>query len=248
VSRRKKRFKGAGGSADREFSRRRQQNIRDDWRTWMTVTFGAVGFAVWSFLASGFSGRALAWMSGVLVGALLVVWALGGHVSAFRWWLGAEGERATAKEIERLGSGWHCEHDLEHEHGNWDHVLVGPPGVFLLDSKLLHTTAAAGRDALRSGRIVYSGGSFRAGARGVKDAIERELGWRAPWVQAVVVVWGDFPQARHEEENVVYVRGEELYAWVEGLPEKLNAPQRAAVVAALRETRMALKRKVTIRT
>jgi hypothetical protein len=162
VSRRKKRFKGAGGSADREFSRRRQQNIRDDWRTWMTVTFGAVGFAVWSFLASGFSGRALAWMSGVLVGALLVVWALGGHVSAFRWWLGAEGERATAKEIERLGSGWHCEHDLEHEHGNWDHVLVGPPGVFLLDSKLLHTTAAAGRDALRSGRIVYSGGSFRA--------------------------------------------------------------------------------------
>jgi hypothetical protein len=240
MRRRKSRFGGAGGSAERQFIRQRRQNIREDWHIWLFVTLGIVGFATWSFFVSGVAGRALAAMAGLLAGSLLVMWALGGHISAFRWWLGVEGERATAQEIERLGPEWHCEHDLEHDHGNWDHVVVGPPGVFLLDSKLLQGTAAAGGDALRSGRMLYSGGSFRAGAQGVKDAIERQLGWRAPWVQAVVVVWGDFPQGRHDEQNVIYTRGEELRPWLEALPDRLNGPQRAAVIAALREARDAV--------
>jgi hypothetical protein len=240
LRKRNSRFRGAGGSAEREFIRQRRQNVRGDWHVWLFVTLGVVGFATWSVFVSGVAGRAVAGTAGVLAGVLLAMWALGGHISAFRWWLGAEGERATAKEIERLGSAWHCEHDLEHAYGNWDHVVVGPPGVFLLDSKLLHGTAAAGGDALRSGRLLYSGGSFRGGAHGVKDAIERQLGWRAPWVQAVVVVWGDFPQARHDEENVIYVRGDELRPWLEGLPARLTGPQRAAVIAALREARNAV--------
>jgi hypothetical protein len=129
VRRRSARFAGAGGSAEREFNRRRQQNVRDEWRVWLFASVGVLGFAVWSFFASGVASRALAATAGLLAGVLVVVWALGGHVSTFRWWLGAEGERATAREIERLGPAWHCEHDVEHEYGNWDHVLVGPPGV-----------------------------------------------------------------------------------------------------------------------
>jgi Nuclease-related domain len=165
------------------------------------------------------------------------MWALGGHYSAFRWWLGAEGERETAAEIEKLGTDWYCEHDLEHDRGNWDHVLVGPPGVFLLDSKRLDNTAAAGGDALRSGRLAFHGGVFRYGAKRIKVALEERLGARAPWVQAVVVVWGDFPQARHEEQDVIYLRGEELRSWLSELPSRINAPQRAALVTGLRELR-----------
>jgi hypothetical protein len=97
--------------------------------------------------------------------------------------------------------------------------------VFLLDSKVLHQTAAAGDDALRSGRLAYSGGAFRAGAKRIKTALEQRPGSRAPWVQAVVVVWGDFPQARHAERDVVYVRGDELRAWLSELPAHVNAPQ-----------------------
>jgi hypothetical protein len=240
VLKRRPRLGGAGGSATREFNRQRRQNVRDDWRLWLAVAGAAVGFAVWSLLVDGVTARALAWVSGACGGLLLVLWSLGGHISTFRWWMGAEGERDTAKEIERLGPEWHCEHDLEHERGNWDHVLVGPPGVFLLDSKLLHGTAAAGGDALRSGRVQYSGASFRGGALGVKRALEQALGARAPWVQAVVVVWGEFPQARHEEEDVVYVRGDELRAWLSQLPPRLNGPQRAALVTALQEARQGL--------
>src|SRR5215210_6887332 len=120
------------------------------------------------------------------------------------------GRTGHGQRIERLGTEWHCEHDLEHDHGIWDHVLVGPPGVFLLDSKLLHGTAAAGHDRLVAGRLNYSGRAFRSGAVTVKQKLEHSLAARAPWVQAVVVVWGEFPQARHEEKNVVYVRGDEL--------------------------------------
>jgi hypothetical protein len=237
MRKRKQRFAGAGDSAERKFSQERRQNIRDEWKTWLITWVGALGLAIWSFYSGRVAGRLLAGMSGMFLGVILVLWSLGGHVSAFRWWLGAEGERETAKQIERLGPEWHCEHDLEHEYGNWDHVLVGPPGMFLLDSKFLHGTAAAGGDALRSGRLMYAGGSFRGGARTIKVELEKRLGFRAPWVQAVVVVWGDFPQKHHEEENVVYLQVDELTAWLVSLPQKANAPQRAAYVTALKEVR-----------
>jgi hypothetical protein len=81
---------------------------------------------------------------------------------------------------------------------------------------------------------------FRSGAKRVKLALEGRLGVRAPWVQAVVVVWGQFPQARHEEQDVVYLRGEELRSWLSELPVRLNAPQRAALVTGLQEVRISL--------
>ena len=236
----RQRFTGAGGSAERLFRQQRRKNIRDSWREWLSICLCVVGFAVWSGFATGVGARVLAAAAGVLAGVLLVLWALGGHVSAFRWWLGAEGERETGKEIEKLGPEWHCEHDLEHEYGNWDHILVGPAGVFLIDSKLLHGTAAAGEDVLRSGRLAFAGGGFRGSARAIKQLLEQRLGFRAPWVQAIAVIWGDFPQGRHEEHEVVYLRGDQLRPWLAEQPEKVNAPQRAALVTALHEVRASL--------
>lgn len=48
---------------------------------------------------------------------------------------GAEGERDTAKELRRLTSGWTVRHDLNGRYGNLDHVLLGPAGVFILETK-----------------------------------------------------------------------------------------------------------------
>ena len=102
MRRRKQRFRGAGGSSEHEFARRRRQNIREQWHVWLFVTLGILGFAAWSLLVSGMAARALAAAAGVIAGVLLVVWSLGGHYSAFHWWLGAEGERETGGEIEKL--------------------------------------------------------------------------------------------------------------------------------------------------
>jgi hypothetical protein len=218
-----------------------RQNIRDEWKVWVGLLVLCVGFAVWSLYAGRVAGRFLAGESGLVLGAMFVIYSIGGHVSAFRWWLGAEGERDTGREIEKLSGEWYCEHDLEHSHGNYDHVLVGPPGVFLLDSKLLHGTSVAGADALRSGRVSYAGRVFRGSAKRVKVELEGSLGHRGPWVQTVVVIWGDFPQQRHEEADVVYVAGDQLIPWLSGLPLRLNASQRAAFATALKEVRTTLR-------
>lgn len=58
--------------------------------------------------------------------------------SAHKWEQGADGERATAAVLERLPSGWHVRHDVPwpgRTYANVDHVVVGPGGLFVIDSK-----------------------------------------------------------------------------------------------------------------
>jgi hypothetical protein len=61
------------------------------------------------------------------------------HVSAdtTAWRRGAKGERLTARRLRRLGRGWTVFHDLAipGSRANADHLVIGPPGVFLIDSK-----------------------------------------------------------------------------------------------------------------
>jgi hypothetical protein len=240
---RKPKFPGAGSSVDEEFNRQLRQNVRETWHLWLGFGVAIVGFAVWSVLAVGAAARVLAFVSGGLAGMALVVLAMGGHVSTFMWSLGAEGERMTGKEIEKLNEkDWHCEHSIKHAHGDWDHVLVGPPGIFLVDSKRLYKTAVVASDALRSGRLAFSGSLFRGGAWDINKALEARLGRRAPFVMPVVAIWGDFPQEWVEEgeKPVVYVQGERIASWLAGLPEKLNAPERAALITALKQARAEL--------
>ncbi len=54
---------------------------------------------------------------------------------AFR--IGAEGERMTGEILDRLPTGWHVLRDLPMPggRGNIDHVVVGPPGVFTIETK-----------------------------------------------------------------------------------------------------------------
>jgi hypothetical protein len=58
------------------------------------------------------------------------------------WQRGAEGERKTEKAVRPLERrGWHVEHDIQIEgRANLDHVVIGPPGVFLLETKNLAGT------------------------------------------------------------------------------------------------------------
>jgi hypothetical protein len=54
-----------------------------------------------------------------------------------RWRRGAEGERKTARRLRRLeGEGWIALHSTPTDYGDRDHILLGPSGIFLLDSKV----------------------------------------------------------------------------------------------------------------
>jgi hypothetical protein len=153
-----------------------------------------------------------------------------------RWVWGAIGEEATAEALEALDGSWTCEHDLPHEFGNWDHVVAGPPGVFLLETKNLSIRAVVRDDALVSGRLRFGGGGLRGSAVRLRDALTHELD-RPPWVQAVCVVWGPLAEEPRTENRVVYLRGADLVAWLREQPARLEGARLEAARRAVRGLR-----------
>ena len=61
----------------------------------------------------------------------------GREAVAGRWEAGAVGELLVGRHLETLSAGWFLTHDvlLGGNAGNLDHVLVGPPGVFVVNTK-----------------------------------------------------------------------------------------------------------------
>ena len=58
--------------------------------------------------------------------------------SAALWERGAQGEQAVARALAALPEGWIVLHDLSwpgRQRANLDHVVIGPPGVFVVDAK-----------------------------------------------------------------------------------------------------------------
>jgi hypothetical protein len=150
------------------------------------LAFWAAGIAA-LFVESGGPQLLAALFVGAMTTLLLFGWMLGGDVHSLTWLWGRIGEQQTETVLERLPSEWRVEHDIRHPHGNWDHVVVGPAGVFLLDSKRLHGPSFAADDALRAGRSRFNGGTFRHNAVKFGEALVPLLG-RQPWVHSVVVV------------------------------------------------------------
>jgi hypothetical protein len=154
------------------------------------------------------------------------------------WRRGAEGEQRTGRELTRLG--WHFVEDVEHGAGNHDHVLVGPAGVFNLETKF-----PSGIVEVEDGRPVLRGrhGEDRPAALKVRRQvlggsarlcrdIERLCGVRT-WVSPVVVLWSPFPQRVVETGRVAYVHGSELRRWLADQDQRLDAATVARVAGAL---------------
>jgi hypothetical protein len=130
-----------GRSALAQYRRRRRQELA----AW-------TGSLVWRaplVAAAGLTGSALATQAGLartpatvagLAAAALVGWRLRFRPStqARAWRRGARGERRTARLLDRLGrDGYVVLHDLAMpgSPANIDHLVVGPSGVFVIDSK-----------------------------------------------------------------------------------------------------------------
>jgi hypothetical protein len=89
--------------------------------------------------------------AGALAAAAGVGWLLRFRVTAetAAWRRGAKGERRTARALRPLlRAGWAVLHDvaIPGSRANGDHLLVGPPGVFLVDSKAWHGRITLGPD------------------------------------------------------------------------------------------------------
>jgi hypothetical protein len=140
------------------------------------------------------------------------------------WGLGAQGERRTGEVLRALETeGWQVQHDLElRRGGNLDHLVVGPHGVFLLETK-----ATRGRADVEDGTLTaYSSDDDETvwrhrGLRGRllanAAALSREIAGSAnvrTWVQPVVVIWDEFPRRVVEDRGLAYVHGDDLLVWL----------------------------------
>jgi hypothetical protein len=131
---------GAPGASAAAYYRRRRAA---EWTLYQrTLPLRLAGVAIASLVAALAVGQvapALAGWAG-LVAAGLVGWRLHFRVSqeARNWQRGARGERRTARQLRRLARhGWVVFHDLAvpGSRANADHLIIGPAGVLLVDSK-----------------------------------------------------------------------------------------------------------------
>jgi hypothetical protein len=201
----------AGTYARRRYRDARWAQLRREGRAAATVIALTATMLSAGIAFGGTVALLAAMLLGFTTGLFLFLWILG-DVRALPWLWGAIGEEDTARELEKLDSAeWQVEHDIERETGgNWDHIVAGPTGTFMLETKTFHAEPVrVDGDSLVSGRMRLRGSWFRSSALELKQL--RNL----RWVQAVVVIWGDFPQRLVEEERVVYVAGRELVPWLE---------------------------------
>jgi hypothetical protein len=148
--------------------------------------------------AAGFTGQVLAAQVGLpwaglvgLVAAALVGWRLRFRPSeqVMTWRRGAAGERRTARLLDRLvRDGFVVFHDLAvpDSDANVDHLVIGPSGVFVIDSKLWTGSVHQGSDGL-AWHNHYRLGRTLETVRWEAQVIGRLLGTRAA---AVVCVHG----------------------------------------------------------
>jgi Nuclease-related domain len=112
------------------------------------------------FAAAGLTAQVLAAQAGLpraglvgLVAAALVAWRLRFRPSeqVTAWRRGAAGERRTARLLDRLTrDGYVVFHDLAipGSPANVDHLVIGPSGVFVIDSKQWSGSVHQGADGL----------------------------------------------------------------------------------------------------
>ncbi len=131
---------GHPGASAHAFYRRRRAA---EWTLYQrTLPLRLAGVALTSLVAALAVDQvapALAGWAGLMAAGLLG-WRLRFRVSqdARNWQRGARGERRTARQLDRLTRhGWVVFHDLAvpDSRANADHLIIGPAGVFLADSK-----------------------------------------------------------------------------------------------------------------
>lgn len=158
---------------------------------------------------------------------------------------GALGEQRTAKALRRLErDGWHAVHDLERQaNGNVDHLLVGPRGVFILDSKLYGGATRVDHSGVITvtphddSTITWTFRDHHENLQIAKRVVARALARRAhvsvPQPTPVVVIWARFPQRSVVSRGVAYVAGADLVDWLcTGDKALLSRSQIAELAAA----------------
>jgi hypothetical protein len=235
----------AGGYAEARYERG-LRTWRSRIRLPLAVCFGP--FIVAGLAGLVIAGHPIAWVAGATFGlGAAAAMAIRESPPAYieNWQLGAQGEQKTENALKPLEPPqWLVVHDVECDRGNYDHILVGRAGVFMLDTKnpqgIVHIREGQPYLRRRSDpeadtRCPSLRTSALASAASLHQDLKRRTGLNH-WVKAVVVLWSDFDEGLHEDEKCVLVHGSRLHDWLTSRPDSLDqatADQLAAVIQAI---------------
>jgi Nuclease-related domain len=226
-----------GASAQAEYQRRRAAE-HAAWAHTLPLRIAAMALA-------GLGGLLVATVAGLPLPAGLLVTLM---VAGAAWWRlrfrpspetqawqrGAAGERHVARLLEPLvQAGWGVSHDFRvpGSKANLDHVVVGPPGVFVIDAKNYR-----GRLRLSHDGLLWHGRTFLAptlsATRWEADKLQARIGAADIAVVPVVAVLGAVvPYGQVTSMGVTVVPARRVVGLLRSLPPTLT-PERAREVAA----------------
>ena len=125
---------------------------------------------------------------------VIIAWLVAVTSGSYGWSLGKMGEEITAEAVTssaRRRQGWRLVNGIYFDrHGDIDHVLIGPGGVFVIESKFM-----TGQCRVVGTRVVGVTGrepisQAHDGARKVEKMLKYGSGRFDVTVQPVAVIWG----------------------------------------------------------
>ena len=151
---------------------------------------------------------------------------------------GARGEEAMAGMLARLSDDWHIYHDFVAGKYHVDHVLVGPAGVFAVETKNWRDQVV-----LESGELIAGGhvpdhppiAQATAEAKAVGAVLAR-AGWTGEVFPVVCFASGTFKDGFAQSGKVLVANAEAFLKWLVAQPS-MHAPGECARVVQLLETR-----------
>jgi hypothetical protein len=192
----------AGGSAAREYQRRKEARRRRFRANLVRILGAAVmlGAIAGLAVARAIDPRVGWWVGLLVVGAFVAGnWVLPQSTTA--WAIGAAGERRTARALAKLPPDrFAVLHDraIPGSRANIDHIVIGPPGVFVVESKFYK-----GKVTLKGDQLLVNGRrkpiieQAHREAAAVQSALRPELSRLGIDVWPFVCIHGaDLPRTR----------------------------------------------------
>lgn len=149
------------------------------------------------------------------------------HTAERAWRIGADGEIAVARCLEQLSQEWHSIHAVAvgRRNSDIDHVVVGPPGVFTINTKHhpgKKVTVDQDRFTVNGYRQQYVRNSRHEAARASR-LLSQATGEMVA-VTGVIAVVGAHNgfEVRRQPDDVHVVGRRALVGWLTSLPHRLN--------------------------
>ncbi|GAB3260284.1 hypothetical protein GCM10027425_23350 [Alteromonas gracilis] len=149
---------------------------------------------------------------------------------------GAEGEERTAQTLAALGAGWTVWHDLHwpgRSRANIDHLVIGPGGVFVVDSKHWSGTVTVIADRVRQNGRVRETEVAAVGEASL--AVARLVPAYADSVLGVLCLVREEP-VRGRSRDVLMCSTATLVEMLESRPARLTAYDIERIVTTLQRT------------